>query len=301
MGNSRAQERQLLAEGERYEKAGLAAKALAAYRDVRKGTKDGVIRAEAWRREAFVHHARGAWEEALAAARASAAEAGEAGQDEFLAEALNAEAAVHFSRGDFDEALPLYTRMLGLTDEPKIRGFALQNMGILYARRRELDRAEQRLEEAYAEFERAAYPSGRAHVLNNHAAMSLDRGEYERAEQLAWRAMAVARQVDDLELLAIATLNRAEALQELGRLEEAESAASIALGQFEISGNRWRRVACLRILGDVNARLGDTEIARRFWQRGLELAREIGASLDADQLQERLARSRNPPSTGDGS
>lgn len=301
MGNSRAQERQLLAEGERYEKAGLAAKALAAYQDVRKGTRDGVVRAEAWRREAFIHHASGAWEEALAAARASAAEAGEVGRDELLAEALNAEAAVHFSRGDFDQALPLYTRMLGLTDEPKIRGFALQNMGILYARRRELDRAEQRLEEAYAEFERAEYPSGRAHVLNNHAAMSLDRGEYERAEELAWRAMAVAREVDDLDLLAIATLNHAEALQELGRLEEAESAASIALGQFEISGNRWRRIACLRILGDLHKRRGDNEIAYRFWRRGLELAREIGASLDADQLEDRLGDAPDAPITEEGS
>lgn len=300
MGNSRAQERQLLAEGERYEKAGLAAKALATYRGVRRGTKDGVVRAEAWRREAFIHHASGAWDEALAAAQASADEAAEAGRDELLAEALNAEAAVYFSRGHFEEALPLYARMLGLTDDPKIRGFALQNMGILYARRQELDRAEQRLEEAYAEFERAGYASGKAHVLNNHAAMSLDRGEHERAEELAWHAMAIARDVEDLDLLAIATLNRAEALQELGRLEEAESAASIALGQFEVSGNRWRRIACLRILGDLNARLGETDIPRRFWQRGLELAREIGANLDADQLEERLGRS-DRPTAGDGS
>lgn len=287
-GKSHARQRQLLAEGDRYEKTGLVAKALQAYRAARAGVSDGEIRAESWRCEAFVHHARGAWDDALAAARESLAAAREIGRDDLLAEALNAEAAVHFSRGHLDQALPLYTRMLGLTDHPRIRGFALQNMGILYARRGEPDRAERRLEEAYLAFARADYAEGKAHVLNNHAAVSLDRGEYDHAERLARRAMAAAREVSELDLLAIATLNHAEALQELGRLEEAESAASIAFGQFEISGNRWRRVACLRILGDVHSRLGDTDTAHRFWRRGLELARELGAGLEAGQLMDRL-------------
>lgn len=300
MGNSRAFERQRLTEGERYEKAGLPSKALEAYRSVRTSTEDDAVRAEAWRRESFIHHASAAWDEALAAARESAELAGAIGRDDLLAEALNAEAAVHFSRGDLDDAMPLYARMLDLTDDHRIRGFALQNMGILHGRQNDPDAAESRLAEAYQEFQAADHQPGEAYVLTNHAGIALDRGEPEKAERLAWQAMGVARRVDDLDLLAIATLNRAEALQELGRLDEAESAASIALGQFETSGNLWRRIACLRILGDVNARRGETDIARRFWQRGLDQAREIGASLDADQLAERLARDGDPPNAGDG-
>lgn len=288
MGNSHAHESELLAAGERYEKAGLTAKALEAYRDVRRTTEDPVRRAEAWRREAFIHHSAGAWDEALSAAAESGEVAREIGRNDLLAEALNAEAAVHFTRGELDQALPLYQRMLDLTDEPRIRGFAFQNMGILYARRQELDHAKDRLEQAYREFDRADHASGKAHVLNNHAGVLLFRGEYEQAEQLSRRAMKVAREVDDLDLHAIATLNRAEALQALGRTDQAESAASIALGQFEISGNRWRRVACLRILGDLNSQLGEADLARRFWSRGLELAREMGAGLEADELEERL-------------
>lgn len=294
MGNSRAHERELLADGERCEKAGLTAKALEAYRRVRDSTEDPVTRAEAWRREAFIHHGRGAWDDALAAAAESGEVAREIGRSDLLAEAMNAEAAVHFSRGQLDEALPLYQRMLDLTDQPRIRGFAYQNMGILYARREEPEQAEERLEAAFREFERAGHAPGKAHVLNNHAAVLLDRREYAQAEELARRAMAVARQVDDLDLLAIATLNRAEALAALGRTDEAESAASVALGQFEVSGNRWRRVACLRILGDLNERLGDLEVARRFWARGLEEAREIGAGLEAAQLEERLQEQQAP-------
>jgi tetratricopeptide (TPR) repeat protein len=288
MGNSHAQESELLAAGERYEKAGLLAKALEAYAEARRTATEPVTRAQAWRREAFVHHGRGAWEKALAAASESAEVAREIGRGDLLAEALNAEAAVYFGRGELDEALPLYQRMLDLTDEPRIRGFALQNMGILYARRDDPDQAMERLEAAYREFERAAHVPGKAHVLNNQAAVLLDRGHHTEAEAVARRAMKVARKVEDLDLHAIASLNRAEALQALGRSEQAESAASIALGQFEISGNRWRRVACLRILGDLNRQQGDAEVARRFWSRGLELAKEVGASLEVRQLEDRL-------------
>lgn len=300
MGNSHAHESELLAAGERFEKAGLMAKALEAYRGVRTTTADDVIRAQAWRREAFVHHGRCAWDEALAAAAESGELARQLGRDDLLAEALNAEAAVHFSRGDLASALPLYERMLELTDDPRIRGFAYQNIGILHARRRALDVAEQRLEEAFGEFERAEHAAGMAHVLNNRAAISLERGEYEQADEFAFRAIMEARDVEDLDLVAIATLNRAEALEALDRVDEAESAASVALGQFEISGNRWRRVACLRILGDLNDRRGDRDIARRFWARGLDLAREIGAGLDVEQLEKRLeGADADAPSTTD--
>lgn len=299
MGNSHADESELLATGERFEKAGLMAKALEAYRGVRTTTADDVVRAQAWRREAFIHHGRCAWDEALAAAAESGELARQLGRDDLLAEALNAEAAVYFSRGDLARALPLYERMLALTDDPRIRGFAYQNIGILHARRRALDVAEQRLEEAFAEFERAEHAAGKAHVLNNRAAISLERGEYEQADEFAFRAIMEARDVEDLDLVAIATLNRAEALEALDRVDEAESAASVALGQFEISGNRWRRVACLRILGDLNDRRGDRDIARRFWTRGLDLAREIGAGLDVEQLEKRLEGADAPPTTDD--
>ncbi len=91
-------------------------------------------------------------------------------------------------------------------------------------------------------FGRAAHASGKAHVRNNPSAVLLDRGHYAEAETFARQAMKVAREEEDLDLHAIATLNRAEALQALGRADQAESAASIALGHFEVSGNKWRRV-----------------------------------------------------------
>jgi tetratricopeptide (TPR) repeat protein len=205
---------------------------------------------------------------------------------------------VHLGRGALGEAKPLFEAMLELTAEPRIRGVALQNLGIIHGQLGELEAADQRLKEAYSEFDRADYVWGKAHVLNNKVAVAVERGDFGAAAELARQALGLARSVDDLDLLAIATLNLAEGLAGLGDLDAAQEQASIALGHFEVSGNRWRRVACLRILGDMTARRGDAATAQALWRRGLELAREIGADRDASLLEERLEGGGPPGAHG---
>jgi hypothetical protein len=55
-----------------------------------------------------------------------------------------------------------------------------------------------------------------------------------------------------------------------------------------MAGNRWRRVECLRLLGDINRRDGQAEIAQRCYTQGLELARELGVHLEIARLEDRL-------------
>lgn len=278
----------------RCEKAGLLDKALQLYREARSKERDPALVAEAWRLESYVEHGRCAWEAALAAARQSGAIARAAGLDDLTAEALNAEAAVHLARGELDAAAALLEAMLDLTSVARVRGLALQNLGILYGQRGELEKAARQFEEALAEFERADYRWGQAHVLNNRVALALevDAPDYDGAAALGQRAAALAREEGDLDLLAIARLNLAEALAGLGEHEQAQREASTALGQFQVSGNVWRRVSCLRILGDVSVARGDPDTARAMWERGLELARDIGAARDAIALETRLGGAR---------
>lgn len=277
-----------LAEGLRYEKAGLLDKALSHYREARRRTADPSLVAESWTLEAYVHHARGDWEAALAAALSGQELARQLDRPDLVAEALNARATVHYSRGAFLEAQQLFEEMLELSEDPRVRGLALQNLGSLHGQTGELELSEQRFAEADRHFEEAGYEWGRAHVHNNRAALALDREDHAGAEAASRTAVQVARLSEDLDLLAIATMNLAEALAGLGRLEEAEEEASKALGQFEISKNAWRRVSCFRILGDLNARQGDPVVARRMWRRGLDLAGRIGATVEAGELSQRL-------------
>lgn len=289
MGKSSAAAAELLEDGIRCEKAGLLDRALDLYREARRDQTDLSVVASSWRLEAYAHHARCDWDRALAAARRSGEIARETGRADLRAEALNAEGAVHLARGALSEAESLFAGMLDLTDDPRIRGLALQNLGAVHGQRGELAKADECLRGAYDAFDRAGYTWGQAHVMNNRVAVAIERRDFKGAEAEGRSAVLLAREVGDLDLLAIGTLNLAEALAGLGDLESAQAEASVALGHFLASGNRWRRVSCLRILGDMTAGLGDEATARVLWQRGLELAAEIGAGRDIALLDQRLA------------
>ena len=279
-------------EGLRLEKFGMLDRALAHYEAASSGN-DPLTVATAWRRRASVLRTRCDWEGALAAARESAAVAVRHGLVDAHAEALNAEAAVFQSQGDFAAARPLLERILGMTTDPRIRGVALQNLGSVAAEGGDLETAEHRFLESYRCFQAAEYLWGQAFALNNYGRAAMDRENFEIAERVLARAVDLAREIEDLDLAALATMNLAETMLCAGDLERADETASTALGYFEMAGNRWRRVECLRLLGDINRRDGQMEIARRCYAQGLELARELGVQLEIPRLEDRLRAFEN--------
>jgi tetratricopeptide (TPR) repeat protein len=284
-----ASEREQLDEGLRLQKAGLLEEALQLY-DAASRSGDGTIRALALCRKADLYRVWSRWEQAADSAREGAAVARKAGEYTLYAEAINAEANVYHQRGEFDAAIPLYERVLELPVDDRVRGLALQNMGSIAAQREDLDNAERLFLDSYWHFRRAGYDWGVAFVLNNQAAAALDRGRYASAATIARQAMEAARQVDDFELLGVSTLNYAEALAAQDDLPHAESLAAGALGFFVLAKSEVHRAQCLRVLGDIYVRRGETSRARACYMQGLEVAVPLGSRYDTDKLREALAR-----------
>jgi tetratricopeptide (TPR) repeat protein len=280
-------------EGLRLEKSGLLDRALAHY-DAAAHATDPLTVATALRRRASVLRTRGDWDAALDAARASGDVAERHGLHDAHAEALNAQAAVYQSQGDFDAATPLLERILTMTRDARIRGVALQNLGGIAAERGDLETAEHRFLESYRCFRDAGYRWGEAFSLNNYGRAALDRANLEIAERVLKEAIELARSVEDLDLAALATMNLAETMLAAGDPERAEEAASSALGFFDMAGNRWRRVECLRLLGDINRRDADADTAARCYRQGLELARTLGVQVEIARLEERLRDLTSP-------
>jgi len=207
-----------------------------------------------------------------------------------LSDALNAEALVLLCQGEFVEALRLFNQILDTTEEPRQRGIALQNIGTVMAQQGHLGAAERAFAESFGWFRHAQYRLGEAMALNNHARVALDRGNAQLAEQLLEEAIGVARAEEYSDLIALATLNLAEALEARGLHDKAEEQASTALGYFATSGNRWREVECLRLIGAINERLGDGQNAVRCYERALGIAVEIGAQQEVTIVRDCLAR-----------
>jgi tetratricopeptide (TPR) repeat protein len=274
-------------EGLRLEKSGMLDRALA-HSEAATEDQNPLTVATAWRRRASVLRTRCDWDGALAAARESAAVAVRHGLTNAHAEALNAEAAVFQSQGDLAAAAPLLERILEMTKDPRIRGVALQNLGTIAAERGDYETAEHRFLESYRCFKAADYEWGQAFALNNYGRAAMDRENFEIAERVLMRAVEQAREIEDLDLAALATMNLAETMLSANDLERADEAASTALGYFDMAGNRWRRVECLRLLGDINRRDGQYEVAHRCYTQGLALARELGVQLEISRLEDRL-------------
>jgi tetratricopeptide (TPR) repeat protein len=133
----------LLAEGIRYERGGVTARALACFEEVTdRWREDPAAAAEAWWRLANQHRLQSHWLAALDAARAGATLARENDLPNHEADALNIEGAIWMTRGDYAAARPLFERTLELARTASTRAKALQNLGGIAGEERELDEAE---------------------------------------------------------------------------------------------------------------------------------------------------------------
>ena len=284
------EEFRLLSEGIRAEKLGVLDRALSAYEEAAATATHPDVVAEALTRQADVLRVQCDWGRALEIARRAQEVAREAGLPGRQAQALNAEASVHLARGDHDGAVPLLEQMVRVSDDVRLRGIGLQNLGSVYAQRGDLDAAERMFAESFACFRDCGYERGQAIALNNQGRVALDRGDAVHAKAVLETALTAARHVEDEELIALATTNLSEATLATGDYPRAHDLLCSALGHFRESGNRWREVECLRLLGTINARRGYRDEARRSFERGMQLALEIDARLEVAAIGRELER-----------
>ncbi len=276
------------------EREGKVDDALAHYR-----TAESLAGADAWllsevlRRQAYLHHARSEWELSLDLARRAASTAENAQLSDQQAEALIAVAWVHVARGAYEDAVPQLEKVASLTEDHRITGLALHNLGAIAAERGNWELSRAHFMESVKRFQAAGYQRGVAFAHNNYGRAALDHGNYVLAVDLLQQAVSSAKKAADADLLALATMNVAEALAGTGELTRAETMAKVALQHFTSSGNGWRRVECERLLGDLELRSERRNEARVWWESALETARTIGAQLEVVKLEERLGLRRD--------
>ena len=282
---------ELIDEGIAAERLGLLDRAESCY-SLAAESDDASQRAHALTRLADVHRARAQWDRALELARRAQEIARSNGHEALRDEAIVAEANVLMCRGDFASATAAFEALLSSARDPRLRGVILQNLGSILAQKGQLGDAERAYSESHGYFRQAGYRRGEAIALNNHGRVALDRGDLEVAERSLESALVMAREVEDSDLAAVATLNLAEALTERQQNKRARDLASAAFGHFRSCGNRWRQVECLRLLGALHERELFSEDAERCYGRALALAEEIDAQGEIASLREALARVR---------
>ena len=267
----------LLADGIRYERGGVGARARECFEAVTRNVEEAPAEAaEAWWRLANLHRLHSSWEDALAAARTSVQIAQAHGLRNTEADALNIEGAVWSIRGEYDTARALYTRMLSLASTQATRAKALQNLGTVAAEERDFDEGERLFTESREAYRAAGDARGEANSLLNIGRLQLDRGFADLASHTLDAAVVAARQTGDLEMHAAAMLNHGMALSELGRTSEAEERITTAYGQFTIADIPVQRVRCLMQLATLAAGRGETFGSRICLRHAGEVANSAG-------------------------
>lgn len=270
------------------ERRGAVDEALVHYRAAAEGD-DPWLRSEGLRRQSAVHRNRAEWDEALALARRAAEIASAASLRDQEAEARNAEAAVFLARGELDTAVRSFEAVLAISQDARIRGMALQNIGSVEAQRGDWEGARHHFMASVKCFQQAGYDRGVAIAHNNYGGAALEHGNFVLAADLLAQAVASARRAEDHDLVALATMNHAEAIAGVGDTDRADALLDHALAHFQSNGNTWRVVEALRIRGDIARRRGDGDAAHAHYGEALRLAERIGAQLEIDQLRSRLA------------
>lgn len=249
---------------------------------------DAWLLSEVLRRQAYLHHARSEWETSLELAQRATTAAATANLGDQHAEALIAMAWVHVARGSFDAAVPELEKVATLTEDDRITGLALHNLGAIAAERGNWELARQQFMESVRRFQSAGYERGVAFAHNNFGRAALEHGNFVLAADLLQAAVSSAKKAADPELIALATMNSAEALAGTGDAARAEALANEALAHFTAVGNGWRRVECERLLGDLAMQNDRADAARSWWSSALVTAQNIGAQLEVSKLRQRL-------------
>jgi tetratricopeptide (TPR) repeat protein len=272
-----------------HERQGETDEALAHYRAAEAlAGSDAWLTSEVLRRQAYLHHARSEWEVSLDLARRAAAAAEGGALNDQQAEARIAIAWVHVARGAHDEAVAELEQVAALTEDPRITGLAIHNLGAIAAERGDWELSRRQFMESVRRFQAAGYQRGVALAHNNFGRAALDHGNHPLAVDLLEQAVSSAKKAADPDLLALATMNIAEALGLTGDLGRAETMARAALAHFTAAGNGWRRAECELLLGDLEKLANHDATARDWWTSALAMARAIGAKREVAKLEERL-------------
>lgn len=280
---------ELIAEGVRAERAGALERALEAYRAAVEVRGDPDSRAEALTRQADVLRSQCEWEPALEAARTAQQVALKAGLTNRGLEAIVAETNVLMARGDLSTARPKLEHVAAASTDPRIRGIALQNLGTIYAQSGHPGAAKRSFSESLGNFQKASYARGQGIALNNLGRLALDSNDCAGARPLLERALELARESEDSDLAALASLNLAWALCNTGDVDRSQDLAMSALGYFAACNNRWREIECFRLMGQINERCEDLGNAARCYGLALSFAEQIGSQPEIKVTRDCLA------------
>ncbi len=247
----------------------------------------------AYRNIGFGHFASADYEQAIEALNKGLEIGQELEDHDLKRDCSNYLGAVYSSLGDYATAIEYVQATLDLSrlaaDHPGIAS-ALTNLGLLC---HYIGRNEQAvtLQQESLEISRALNDQRReAAALNNLGIALTKLQRYDEAIQTLHALRTVARNLNDTYFEGSVLANLSEVYVQLLQHQDALEASQESLALLQKTGNPEGETQGLIAVGLAHYHLGALSKARKFLERGLQLAESIGSKAMTQQLHRHLAR-----------
>lgn len=181
------------------------------------------------------------------------------------------------------QALDLYTAH----DDPRGRGQALHQLGLLHATAGDHGPARESYLAALALRKAIGYERGAALTCRALGELAANEGDLDKAAELLRRSVIGLVEADDPYDAAHSRVSLARLLSRLGAFDGALAQLDQARAGFVATGSAWGLALALDAAGGVHARLGDTAAARAAYTDALAL--DVLTLAQADRVRARLA------------
>jgi tetratricopeptide (TPR) repeat protein len=245
-------------------------------------------RADVLRWVGNIHLRRGELDDARRHYEWSLEAAGEIGDSLRVAQAVNCQAVVSQQAGDLDRALELYREAAADASRigaHRLLGMIEQNIAVVMSIRGEWEAALLRYRLSLRAFEEAGDDQATSWVLNNIGAVHREQRQLADAEAAIARARTIADRCGDAWTLAVADLNYAELLLDLGQSRPAEALCERVLSVAQEGNDPLHQAKGLRCRARIFGARGQWKDAVRDLECALGLARACSdAHLTAQVL-----------------
>jgi tetratricopeptide (TPR) repeat protein len=182
-------------------------------------------------------------------------------------------------QGSYDRAFKLVSEALALQrkidNKPSI-AVCLQSLGHIETARASYAQAERYLEEALDFRRQANDKGGMAQTLSTLAIVLFSRGDLDKAIARWEAALGLAEEVGDRRMLAIVNNNLGEALRDQGKLDLSWKYFQACEEVVKTLDDRLLHSEVSRNMGILAHKMGDFESARKYLDKSLILAEQLG-------------------------
>lgn len=234
----------------------------------------GPLRADQATQLGLIHHTSGDLDAAIGAYRR-----GPLDDDDPASACLQSWlATAHWLRGQLDEARAAAAAAMATShrhDDARARAYAHTVAALIAASDGDRQANLTHYEQALAAAERAGDELQQGRILTNLGSHHLEEARFDEALELTGRAIDLAERQGFAHIIGVARCNRSEALLSVGAVDEAIADAERAREVFARTGARTEAYAH-HLIADARAERGELTMARRSYERALELAEPSG-------------------------